>query len=311
MAIITQFISDPTLIALMDKHHAWHSYPGGAHGYPSRQFPMGAPGSGHEFLQFHKDVINQFFAWNNINHGASPADLSAWTAVPSELKLPETGWPNPGFNGNLADAEARLNSNVPPFADDDALGIHIEGTIHNWIHGAVAASSILNLPAAEKNIIAHFHSVQSTYFYKIHGLVEFWWDRWLHPKSHIKELIDTHGKFVLKDVQDVKPHVKDIIDVPSKNFVKDLSDTGPKPIKDKDKDLVENKVAVDIPDPFRPQGDPANIAGLIEQVANLQKETGVKRSPFIKPFMRPMVGEAVTKRSRVTTRTPKRGRKRG
>jgi hypothetical protein len=297
MAIITQFSSDPTLITLSDKHHAWHTA-GGAHGFPSRQFPMGSPGSGHEFLQFHKDVINQFFAWNNIHHGASLPDIFAWGAIPIELKLPETGWPNPGFNGNLADAEARINSNVPPFASDDALGIHIETTIHNWIHGAVAASSILNLSAAEKDIIAHFHSVQSTFFYKIHGLVQYWWDRWLHPKSHIKELIDTNTKLVFKDVQDVKHHIKEIIDVPSKHFVKDVSDTGPKLIKDKDKDIVENKVAVDIPDPLRPQGDPANIKVLFEQLAKLQQQAGVKRSPFIKPLMRPMVGEAVTKKGR-------------
>jgi hypothetical protein len=282
---------------MMDKHHAWHT-PGGAHGFPSRQFEMGTPGSGHEFFQFHKDLINQFFSWNNINHGASAADIAAWTAVPSELKLPETGWPNPGFNGNLADAEARINSNVPPFADDDALGIHIENTIHNWIHGAVAASSILGLPPTEQGIIAGFHSVQSTYFYKIHGLVQYWWDRWLHPKSHIKELVDGTGKHVIKDVVDAKHHFKEIIDAHPKTSIKDLNDTGPKPIKDKDKDLVETKVSVDIPDPFRTQGDPATIKNMIEQVAKLQRQAGVKRSPFIKPFMRPMVGDAVTKRRR-------------
>ena len=38
MAIITQFDTDPVLIVIKDKHHAWHTFPGGAHGYPSRQF---------------------------------------------------------------------------------------------------------------------------------------------------------------------------------------------------------------------------------------------------------------------------------
>src|SRR5262249_33406848 len=156
------------------------------------------------------------------------------------------------------------------------------------IHGAVAASSILNLLAAEKSIIAGFHSVQSTYFYKIHGLVQYWWNRWLHPKSHIKEIIDT--KFVIKDVNDTKHHIKDLID--SKSLVKDVHDTGGiKRIKEKDKekDLVENKVAVDVVDPFQNQGDPAVIKNVIDQLSKLQKDAGVKRSPFIKPFMRPMV----------------------
>ena len=297
MAIITQFDTDPVLIAIKNKHHAWHTFPGGAHGFPSRQFAMGTPGSGHEFLQFHSDLMNQFFAWNNVNNAASAADLAAWTAIPLELKLPETGWPNPGFNGNLADAEGRINSNLPPFATDDELGIHIETTIHNWIHGAVAASSILNLPAAEKDIIANLHSVQSTYFYKIHGLVQYWWNRWLHPKSHIKEMVDT--KFVIKDIHDTKPHIKDIIDV--KSVVKDIHDTGGiKRIKEKDKekDLVESKAVVEFVDPFQNQGDPALIKNMVEQLAKLQTQAGVKRSPFIKPFMRPMVGEQITRKSK-------------
>jgi hypothetical protein len=291
MTIIAQFTTDPTLIVIMDKHHAWHT-PGGAHGYPSRQFAMGTPGSGLEFLQFHKDVINQFFAWNNVYHAASAADIARWTGVPAELKLPETGWPNPGFGTDLAVAEARIDSNSPPFSSADELGVHIETTIHNWIHGAVAASSIFNLPPAEKDIISHFHSVQSTYFYKIHGMIQFWWDRWAHPKSHIKEMVDQ--KFVIKDFQDTKHHLKDIID--TKAIVKELADNGPKPIKDKDKDLVENKLVAEVIDPSEIRGDPALIKSLIDQIAALQAKAGVKRSPFIKPLMRPVVGDAIMKK---------------
>lgn len=291
MAIITQFATDPTLTAIMNKHHAWHT-PGGAHGNPGRQFPMGTPGSGLEFLQFHQDVINQFFAWNNVHHAASAADIAPWSAIPAELKLPETGWPNPGFGGDLSVAEARINSNSPPFASADELGIHIETTIHNWIHGAVAASSILNLPAAEKTIIAGFHSVQSTFFYKIHGLVQYWWNHWAHPKSHIKEIVDQ--KFVVKDFQDTKHHLKEIID--TKSVVKDVSENGPKRIKDKDKDLVENKMMVEVIDPAEIRGDPVMIKTLIDQVATLQAKAGIKRSPFIKPFMRPAVSHVVAKK---------------
>jgi hypothetical protein len=284
MAIIAEFDTDPQLITMKDKHHAWHTA-GGMHGFPPRQFPMGTPGSGHEFFQFHKDLINEFFAWNNVHHAATAADIAAWSAVPVELKVPETGWPNPGFNGNLADAEARINSNSPPFASDDELGIHVETTIHNWIHGAVAASSILNLPAAEKTIIGGFHSVQSTYFYKIHGLVQFWWDRWLHPKSHIKEILD--HKFVIKDIRDTKPHIKDIIDGIGKSRIKEIKE------KDKDKDIVE------LPgDPFRQLIDPEVINETVKQLVDLQAKVHTKRSPFIKPFMRPMVGEAIMKKKK-------------
>jgi hypothetical protein len=288
MAIIAEFDTDPQLITMKEKHHAWH-VAGGAHGFPSRQFPKGTPGSGHEFFQFHKDLINEFFAWNNVHHAASAADLAAWTAVPIELKVPETGWPNPGFNGNLADAEARINSNNPPFASDDELGIHVETTIHDWIHGAVAASSIFNLPAAEKTIIGSFHSVQSTWFYKIHGLVQIWWDRWLHPKSHIKELIDSSSKFAVKDIADAKPHIKDILDTSGKSRIKEIKEIKE---KDKDKDLVE------VSDPFRQVIDPEIINATVKQLVALEMQAHKTRSPFIKPFMRPHVGEAIMKRGK-------------
>jgi hypothetical protein len=295
MAIITQFDTDPTLITIKDKHHAWHT-PGGAHGYPSRTFPMGTPGSGHEFFQFHKDVINDFFAWNNLHGAAAAADIAAWLAIPVELKLPETGWPNPGFNGNLADAEARINSNSPPFADDDALGIHVETTIHNWIHGAVAASSLLALPAAEKTIISGFHSVQSTYFYKIHGLVQFWWDRWLHPKSHFKEIID--HKFIIKDIQDQKSHIKDIVDRVGKVQIKDI----------KEKDIFEgHKLQVESVDPFRQVIDPAIINETVARLVQLEAQVHRKRSPFIQPLMRPDVGNMVAKGKRNSKPTKRRG----
>jgi hypothetical protein len=127
--------------------------------------------------------------------------------------------------------------------------------------------------------------------------VQYWWNRWLHPKSHLKEILDQNAKFVVKEIIDTKSHIKEVID--TKVHFKEIIDTGGvKRIKDKEKDLVENKVAVDVVDPFQQQGDPALIKNLIEAVGKLQAQAGVKRSPFIKPFTRPMVGEQITKRSK-------------
>jgi len=278
MTLIAQFDTDPVLSLMRDKHHAWHT-PGGMHGQPPRQFPMGTPGSGLEFLQFHKDLMQQFFAWNAINHAASSADLAAWTAVPAELKLPETGWPTPGFGPNLATAEARILTNTPPFGSSDELGIHVETTIHNWIHGAVAASSVLNLPAAEKAVIASLHSVASTYFYKIHGLVQYWWDQWLHPKTHFKEIIE--HKRVIKDFEH-KPFFKEAMDAgPHKHFIKE---------KDKDKDLVE------IPEFVNPLVDPEILTAFTKRIAELSLQAKVAKSPFIKPLMRPEMGKVIARR---------------
>jgi hypothetical protein len=38
------------------------------------------------------------------------------------------------------------------------------------------------------------------------------------------------------------------------------------------------------------------IKTLIDQVATLQAKAGIKRSPFIKPFMRPAVSHVVAKK---------------
>ena len=45
------------------------------------------------------------------------------TAIPSALKVPETSWPTPWASLDLAVAEIRVHTNVPPFANDDELGI--------------------------------------------------------------------------------------------------------------------------------------------------------------------------------------------
>jgi hypothetical protein len=93
--IITQFDTDPKLIKMKDRHHAWHNFPNGAHGFPSRQFDINTPGSGREFFQFHHDFVKEFISWNNMHHAAAASDVSAWTSIPLELKVPETGWPQP------------------------------------------------------------------------------------------------------------------------------------------------------------------------------------------------------------------------
>jgi len=64
--------------------------------------------------------------------------------------------------------------NDPPFATADSLGIFIERGIHNnFLHSATAAyfgESVLNDSAT---------SPLSAYFYKLHGLVNHWWNLWV------------------------------------------------------------------------------------------------------------------------------------
>ncbi len=299
MATITQFQTDPVLIEMMNRHHAWHTA-GGMHGFPSRQYAQGTPNSGREFFQFHHDMVNQFMAWNNMHGNVIPlAQLAAWSAIPVALKVPLTGWPV--ANGvDLAASETRITTNNPAFANDDALGIFVETTIHNWIHGAVAA--VYNEP-----FIGQLHSPQSTYFYQIHGLVEMWWNQFLHPKTQMKDIIDHVGKVHIKEMikEAIKEHKehkefkeKDIKDFKEKELKehkefkeKELKEH--KEIKEKDKDLVEN------PKNFAEGIDPMRLHTVDTLSAQARARAldaqAAKGAPFIKATERPAVGKKVTK----------------
>lgn len=159
MAEIPNFPED-----LLHLHHAWHNHP--AHPeLPGRVIPYPQPGSGAEFLIFHRDFVRKFHDWYDGQPFANPAAVAPWSAIPAELKVPEAGW-----NQVTMGQEQRILTNNPPFADYDALGIEIEGGIHNnFLHSAAAMiyhDELVRSPAT---------SPRSTLFYKIHGLVSHWW----------------------------------------------------------------------------------------------------------------------------------------
>jgi hypothetical protein len=234
---------------------------------------MGTPGSGQEFFQFHRNLMNEFFAWNNVHHAVADSLLTAWHSIPAELKVTETGWPNPWPGLDLAAAETRVDSDSPPFVNDDALGIFVEGTIHNWIHGAVAAAPAFGLSPEEAGIISGFHSVKSTWFYRIHGLMDFYWSRFLHPKNRIKDIVDAPPKFWLAESK----HIRDITEIPKRLVFE-----------------IPPKLIAEIPDPVGPQIDPAFLTELHNRVLALESRVKEKKSPFIKPFMRPEAGMEIT-----------------
>lgn len=92
--------------------------------------------------------------------------MEPWAEIPAVLKSSAVGW-----NSSLAAQEQRITNDPGSFQTDDQLGTYIELGIHNWIHGATATA--FNEPS-----VRDLHSPQSTYFYKIHGLVENWWRQW-------------------------------------------------------------------------------------------------------------------------------------
>jgi hypothetical protein len=257
---------------LLDMHHAWHD--GGAHPpFPGRAIPAGQPGSGLEFLQFHRDYVNQFHAWYDTQPSANQAAVAPWTAIPPEVKNPNFGW-----NSNLAAQEQRIATNNPPFASADELGQFIENGIHNWIHGATAQ-------AFNEPFIGSLHSPKSTLFYGIHGLVDRWWQQWHAPKSRIKDVVDANPKAFVADakflLREGKQLQKDVIPDGKAQF-KEIKE------KDKDKDLVENP---DFGEQFLdPVVNPAalQIQGLSQRLDAL--EGFVTRRSFIRADERPEVG---------------------
>lgn len=281
---------------LLDLHHHWH-IPGADPGSPGRLRPFGTAGAGLEFLQFHRDYIAQFHAWYDTQpFGSAPfnvapfqtapsaqAAVAGWTSIPAALKNPAvTNW-----GGVQIGQEARLTSFTPAFASEDELGAYIEGGIHGWIHGAAAA--------AYEPIVGNFHSPQSTYFYGIHGLVQYWWTRW---QNRGKRLL-FEQKRILAD-KSLKEFIKDIKERKELIFEKSPFE---KPIKEKDKDNFEGGFpGGGDPLPFASAGV-ANDAGMTAMAGSepllldVQQrlsdlETRVSQQAFIVPTERPLVGEA-------------------
>jgi len=260
---------------LMDMHHAWHS--SSAHPpFPGRSIAPGQPGSGLEFFQFHRDFVVQFHAWYDGQPGADQNAVAPWTAIPAQLKVSAVGW-----NPNLATQEQRITTNSPPFATADLLGQYVEDGIHNWIHGATA--SAFNEPS-----VADFHSPRSTYFFQIHGLVDYWWQQWRAPKSRFKDIIDTDPKRFIDDKLDK------LVLAEGKRFQKDVIPEGKgqfKEIKEKDKDLVENPGFDELVDPVvNPAIDPRAVQfqDLSQRLERL--EGFLTRPSFIRAEERPDVG---------------------
>ena len=257
---------------LSDMHHEWHqpgSHPGAG---PDRVHPIGTPGGGLEFLTFHHSFMQQAFAWFATQTFNPPLDMTPWTAIPAELKDPTLSW-----NMMLSDQEARIDTDNPPFTSADDLGTFIEIGIHGWIHGATSAH--FNEP-----VVGTFHSPQSTYFYKIHGLVDYWWTQWQHRLHHL-------GPKVIKEIVD-----GGIIREPK--IIKDLVDT-----KDLSHEVIKFKDSKDILEGGIPPGlggDPAwRVAALTQRVEHLELQVAINEAAlgraFIRAEERPEVGHDVLK----------------
>jgi len=235
---------------------------------------MGSPGSGLEFLTFHRSFVGHFHTWYDVQPGNDQAAVAAWPAIPPELKTAAAGW-----STTWAAQETHITTNSPAFPTSDALGIFIETGIHNnFLHSA--AGIVYNEPL----LFNPMTSPMSTHFYQLHGLITNWWNHWASLQKGLgKEIIDhkIHIKDLIKDKDLHKEIIKEHKEF--KEF-KEFKEHPEKIIKDKDKDIFEGGGV------FNP-GDPAvHIQNLSQRVASLELAAG---QAFIRPAERPDVGGRV------------------
>lgn len=286
---------------LLDVHHHWHDPSAHAGSPGGRVHAFGTPGGGLEFLQFHHDFVAQFHAWYDGQPFADQNAVAAWIALPAAIKNGAvTGW-----GAVQASQETRISTNNPTFASEDDLGTYIEGGIHGWIHGA--AASAFNEPE-----VGTFHSPRSTYFYQIHGWVDYWWSQWKAGQKNIiketkdhKEAIKEHKEFIkehkdfLKDHKELVKEHKEFVKE-HKEFVKEVPD---KPIKEKDKDIFEGGGRPDF-------GVDPIMEGLARRISNMEMAVATGQA-FIRPAERPDVGSQALKSGDMLTNTSKDGKPKG
>lgn len=149
---------------LVTEHTNWHSRCGSIPGSRS------CSNMGTDFLVFHRDYMrrlrNEFFRLNQ-NHNIDP-----WYRVPAEMRLSANGW-----TSALAAAETAIytnrdpNNGNQPFRDLNAFGEFLENRFHNALHG-IAQRTYGEAAIGPVNM-----APTSTYFFKIHGLVEYLFQR--------------------------------------------------------------------------------------------------------------------------------------
>lgn len=160
---------------IIDEHIAWHERPGNPSegGRSINPFPpfgrRPALGSGEEFLNWHQGFVQRFHDWVNglpNNEQPSANDIAPWRAIPQMLKMSMLRW-----NVNLANEE-QLLQDMSNFDSLDDLGRFLEWSLHGFLHNA--ASGMWNEP-----ILLSFESPRSTYFWRLHGLIDHWRQQWV------------------------------------------------------------------------------------------------------------------------------------
>lgn len=160
---------------MIDEHINWHTKPGnpGGGGRAINPWPGGssspAPGSGEEFLVWHRGYVDRFHDWvGNLPARQKPnaSSITPWTSIPMGLKMGMVGW-----NSSRAADEAQL-ADMSNFSTLDELGGFLEWGLHGWLHGASAQMW-------SEPVLTSFESPRSTFFWQLHGLIDHWRQQWV------------------------------------------------------------------------------------------------------------------------------------
>ena len=159
-----QFVVWTPGTALVNEHTTWHlgqcDTPG------ARRCNL----MGEEFFSFHRNYISRLR--DAFEASGTVADISPWTQLPPEMKNPSNGW-----SPWLQSVETAVFTQIDPatgqrFASLDLYGLFVEQNYHNYLHGIAQAAY------GESAIGPVSMSPTSTYFFKIHGLVEWLYQRY-------------------------------------------------------------------------------------------------------------------------------------
>lgn len=150
---------------LVVEHATWHNAPcaspGARHCHPDVR--------GEDFLKFHRKYLRRLR--NKFDELGRTEDIEPWYQLPPEMKLSMNGW----TMAHAAAEQALLNNLNPstgvPFASVNEFGDYLERNLHDSLHG------IARKAYGETAIGPASISPTSTYFFKIHGYVEYLYQR--------------------------------------------------------------------------------------------------------------------------------------
>lgn len=126
---------------------------------------------GEEFLVWHQGYLERFHDWVNSLSAEDQPDsesIKPWEAIPGELKVSDLGW-----HSFHKAAEKRIEA-MSDFSSLEELGDYIDARVHDWLHGASAI-------AWSEPVLGTYESPRSTYFWQLHGLIDYWREKWVDP----------------------------------------------------------------------------------------------------------------------------------